>query len=109
MSCGYRRWSCSCGGVAVNLHTLKRVIADLPPKMSGRSLSLRTSHHVLWLCRSEQSLRKHYGSRLGRASEQIGAGVEVWLTAQCGRILALEGSEVRLMPSVLRGAAAWQY
>ena len=92
--------------VGVDPRTLKRAVADLQPTMSGRPLSLDTAHHVLWLFRSGASLRKRYGSRLGRSIEAIGAELEVRLAPQCARLDALRGlAEVPTVASRL-GAAA---
>jgi hypothetical protein len=92
--------------VGVDPLTLKRAIADLQPSMSGRPLTLDTAHHVLWLRRLGEPLRKRYGSRLGRSIEEIGAGLEARLAPQSARILAQRGPETTLIAPFSHCAAA---
>lgn len=72
--------------VGVDPLSLTRAIADLQPTMNRRVLTIDTAHHILWVCRSGASLHERYGRRLACTIEQIGAGLEARLSAQCRRL-----------------------
>ena len=72
--------------VGVNPLSLKLAIAEMHPTMSGRLLTIDTAHHILWTCRTGEPLRERYGRRLACTIEEIGAGLEARLAAQCGRM-----------------------